>query len=483
MKGENKPLLFMVSAGMELCYAYACTSFVTTALFHRTFPFPEAVASFIAAALLTLFTDGRGWRVIFVLAVQSLGFVPAFLRMLDIFNSWSESFASLPLFKESSMSPIDSAGYFIVLLIIAWIWVFWAGGVQLARRPQDYATVCSRFDRGLVAFFVLFLAKFYLQAVQSIQVDDPASGFLIFPFLIFGLLAIGLVRNQSAAQRDFLPGYQRIGVVLGFIVVVLLVGIGLIFFWLPYLTLAAEGGYGILTFLSTPIVSVLFRILNWLFGTDLAISDQPPEQAQVQHPTSQWIAPWWLELLGQILAALVVIILALFVLALLGMILYFIFQGLIGKTTLDPEKSSPQRLLASLAAQLRAFLLLVWRALVRNVQGYGGAVLLYTALRTWGRRSGLSHSLDETPTEYGRRLEHRFPVLAREIQVIVQAFNREVYGEIVLDEQQLATARSAWRQLASPLHWPMRLRAWFIRPARISETVQYETLDRNLAPR
>ncbi len=479
MKGENRILLFLVCAGMELSYAYACTSFVTTAIFHHTFPFPEAVASFLAAALLTLFTDGRGWRVIFVLGFQSLLFIPAFFRMLDIFNSWSESFASLPLFKESSISPIDSAGYFIFLLIIAWIWVFWAGGVELARRPQDYSTVCSRFDRGLVAFFVLFLARFYLQAVQGIQVDEPTSGFLIFPFLIFGLLAIGLVRNQSAAQRDFLPGYQRIGVVLGFIVVILLVGAGLIFFCLPYLTVAAEGGYGILTVLSAPVVSVLFRILNWLFGTDLTMPDEPAKPP-VQHPSSQWIAPWWLELLGQILAAVVVIILGLFVLAFVGLLLYFIFQSLSGKTSLDPEKPSPRRLLASIAAQLRALLLFFWRALVRNVQGRGGAILLYTALRTWGRRSGLPHLLSETPTEYGLRLQRRFPLLAKEIELIVQAFNREIYGEIVLDEQQLATARSAWRQLASPLHWPMRLKAWFVRPAHFSGTVQYETLDSDL---
>ncbi len=404
MKGENRTLIFLVSAGMELSYAYACTSFVTTALFHHTFPFPEAVGSFLAAALLTLFTDGRGWRVIFVLAVQSLGFVPAFFRMLDVFNSWSDSFASLALFKDSSTSPIDSAGYFILLLLIAWVWVFWAGGVQQARRPQDYTTVCSRFDRGLVAFFILFLTKFYLQIVQGIQVDEPTSGFLIFPFLVFGLLAIGLVRNQSDAQRDFLPGYQRIGVVLGFIVVVLLVGIGLIFFSLPYLTLAAEGGYGILTFLSTPIVSVLFRILNWLFGTDLSIADQPPEKPAVQHPSAQWIAPWWLELLGQILAAVVVIVIALFVLALLGMMVYFIFLGLLGKTSLDPDKPGARRLFASVAAQIGTWLRSVWRALIRNIRGYTDAVLLYAALRTWGRRSGLPHSLDETPTEYGLRL-------------------------------------------------------------------------------
>ncbi len=476
MKGENRALLLLVSAGMELTYLYACTIFVTTGLFHQTFPFAEAVGSFLAAALLTLFTDGRGWRVIFVLGFQSLVFIPALFRMVEIFNSWSASFASLPLFTESSISPVDATGYFTFMLVIAWIWVFWAGGAQLARRPMDYTTVCSRFDRGLGAFFALLLVKFYLQVGQGVRVDESVSGFLLFPFLIFGLLAIGLVRNQGSAQRDFLPGYQRLGVVLGFIVVVLLLGTALVFFCLPFLTFAAEGGYGILNFLSAPVISLLLQALHWLFPTDYGAADEQPT-TQAPHPTSQWNAPWWLELIAQIVAVVVVIIVVLFVLAFIGMMLYFIFQGLMGKTEVDPGKKGVRGVLASFMLQLRAWLVLLWRRLLRHAPASSGGILLYTALRTWGRHSGLPHFLSETPIEYGRRLKTRFPAFQREIECIVQAFNREVYGEVALDQQQLAPARSAWRQLASPLHWPMRVKAWFVRSPRASPVVPVRVTD------
>src|SRR5512143_3286199 len=120
MKEENGTLLFLVSAGMELCYLYACTNFVTTAVLHRTWPFPEAVASFLAAALLTLFSSGRGWRVITVLGVQALGFIPALFRMVSIYNSWSDSFVAQTWLTDFFDRPSSSIEYSVFVLILAW---------------------------------------------------------------------------------------------------------------------------------------------------------------------------------------------------------------------------------------------------------------------------------------------------------------------------------------------------------------------------
>jgi hypothetical protein len=55
--------------------------------------------------------------------------------------------------------------------------------------------------------------------------------------------------------------------------------------------------------------------------------------------------------------------------------------------------------------------------------------------------------------------------------LIIEVFNETVYGEIILNENQLTTAQSAWRRLRSPLHWPLRLKTWFLRPSHLSETI------------
>jgi hypothetical protein len=109
--------------------------------------------------------------------------------------------------------------------------------------------------------------------------------------------------------------------------------------------------------------------------------------------------------------------------------------------------------------------------MIRRGKAHKGAVQLFTALLSWGRHSGLPHFLSETPREYGLRLENRFPSLEKEIESIIEAFNLEVYGEIILNDQEWAIAESAWRRLRSPFHWPSRLKSWLLRPADLSEAI------------
>lgn len=465
MKDEHPVLVFLLRAGMELCYGYAVLTFVTLAMFHKAFPFPEAVVSFLLAALITLFTAGRGWRMISVVAVHALAFVPVLLRMTQIFGSWSDVFVSQAWFTQYLEEPSGAVEYFSFFLVVAWAFVFWGGGAALAARSDDYATTCSRFDQGLIAFFILFLGKLYLQAALGIALSDPTPGLFIFPFLLFSLLAIGLVRNRSAARREFMPGYQRLGVLLGFIVVILLAGTGLVFFFFPLLTLAAEGGYGLLNVVSGPLVSVLFAIWNWIFGTGMEVPEVRPAQAEPVPQTGGGGGdlPAWLIPILQVAAVGVIILLVLVALAFVGGVLYAVFMWLFSKTPEGERKPSPAELFVSFFAGLRAWLVSFRRGILHLLTGYRAAVQLYTALRDWGRNSGMPNLMDETPTEYGARLSGRFPALAGEIRVIVEAFNREVYGEIAPDEQELAPAQRAWRTLASPRLYQARMRAWFAR--------------------
>lgn len=463
---ENKVLLLIANGGMELSWTYAWAIFLTTSILHQSFPFPEAVGAFALAAALSSFSQGRGWRVIYIVFLQALGFVPLLLRVVRIFNSWSPSYSSLSWLMNSEVTTPGSQEWVIFILVISWAVCFWGGGMRLVQRPMDYFTLCSRFDRGLVAFFILFLAKFLFLVRGEIKIEDPVSEFLIFPFLVFSLLAIGLARNQTTAPRDFLPGYQGIGVILSFAVIVLLFGTGLVFFFLPYLTLAAEQGYVVLKTVAVPVGSILLTVLRFIFGYDNDFSQKLPDKPETKLPelTPSGTGPWWLELLGKILAWGIWILLGLLFLTLIAVSIYFLFQWLFSRTSINQKRHLPRHPILLWAEKLRLFLRSLWIRFVRSIKGYKGAVQLYTALIIWGRRSGLPHSLSETPREYGLRLTGRFPVLRKDIELIIEAFNREVYGGVVLDENQLTIAHSAWFKLRSPLHWPRRVKTWFLRP-------------------
>ena len=65
----------------------------------------------------------------------------------------------------------------------------------------------------------------------------------------------------------------------------------------------------------------------------------------------------------------------------------------------------------------------------------------YEGLLKWGRKSGLRAIVSETPAEYGRRLMYYFPIVKGEISLIVDIFNRQVYGKIAVDHEQLDLVR------------------------------------------
>jgi hypothetical protein len=466
MRG-NKVLLLIAHGGMELSWTYAWAVFLTASVLHQFFPFPEAVGSFALAALLTLFSMGRGWRIITVILLQALGFVPLLLRVVRIFNSWTPSFSSLTWLMNPEVTTPGSQEWILFVLLVSWALCFWGGGMRLAWRTLDHDTLCSRFDRGLVAFFILFLAKFLFSVKGNIKLEEPVSEFLIFPFLVFSLLAIGLARNQGGAARDFLPGYRGVGVFLSFAVLVLLFGTGLVFFFLPYLTLAAEKGYVVLKTVAVPVGSILITVLRFIFGYAnkdglQAPPEKPPDKLPEMTPSGP--LPWWLEFLGKILAWGIWILLGLLFLTLIAVAMYFLFQWLVSRTSLNPEKRLPRHTIFLWLEKLRLFLRSLWIRLARSIRGYKGALQFYTALLAWGRRSGLPHFRSETPTEYELRLTRRFPSLGKDIALIVDTFNREVYGGIVSDETRLGAARSAWFRLRNPRYWPGRLKTWFLRP-------------------
>jgi hypothetical protein len=300
----------------------------------------------------------------------------------------------------------------------------------------------------------------------GIRISDPTSQLLFLPFFIFSLLAIGWIQNETTAQRDFLPGYRGIGMILSFTMLVILLGAGLVLFCLPYLTLAAAKGYGIIKTAAIPFGPILISILRFIFarGVIRPENPSPPATGGIGNLTSPVESSWWMNLFEKILTWLFGGLIGLIILVVTGLALFFLFRWLLSRTRISQKRHSTRYSILLWVERLR-LLLLSWLQRIRNgVKCYKGAVHVYTALLTWGRRSGLPHFLSETPMEYGLRLKARFPSLKGEIELIIEAFHQEVYGEIILDERQLALTRFAWRRLRSPIYWPSRLKTWFLKP-------------------
>jgi hypothetical protein len=463
MKKDGGALFFLAHGGMELSWRYAWATFLTTSIVHRPFPLPEAIGTFLLAAMLCLVVRGIGLRVVTVLGIHLLGFLLAASRIVYTFN-----YRAYPYFDKGWLLAFlaetrDSLEWLILVIILIFALLFWLAGVALARRPTAYLTTCTRFDYGVAAFFSLFIVKSVLLIKGGIEVRASAPVLLLFPFFIFSLLAIGLARNRSSERRDFLAGYRGIGVLVSFTMVVLTFGAGLVLFFMTYLSAAAEAGYGVLKSAAGPLGPILVRVLLFLFG-------KRPQQEPLSPSTYRDEAPyipsgessWWSELVQEIMGWGLVGLGLLIGLILCALGTWYLLRWLFSRTSKEERKHIHWQLALLWAQRLWAALGMGFKWAVQRLKAYRDAVQIYRAFLKWGRRSGLPHFLSETPDEYGSRLRKQFPSLAGEIGGIVEAFNLVVYGEMALDDEQMTLARLSWRRLRSPRYWPARLKSWFL---------------------
>jgi len=466
MKSQKGSLLFLASGGMELTWFYAWANFIMVSILHRPFPLPEAVGTFVLATLLTVAVWGRGFRVILVLGLQVFGFLLATSRIVHVFFYESYPFFDQWWLLTCFSQPKDPLKWFILVITLFFALLFWVGGITLARRSGEYFTVCTRFDLGVAAFFCLLIVKFLFLIKGGIDIQDSTPELLLFPFFVFSLLAIGISRNKSSAQKDFLSGYQGIGVIVTFAVVVLAFGGGLVLLFLPYLRVAAEMGYGVLKIAAAPLGPILITILRFLFmhNRSRPETSSPSPHSDQTGFVSSTESSWWTELFGKIFSWSFLGLGVVIALIVCGLGIWYLFRWFFSRTAISKKKQIQWNLIFVWAAQLFTALLLGWGTIVHWAKGYRSSIQLYSALLNWGRHSGLPHFLSETPTEYGVRLGHQFPTLTHEIGLIAESFNEEVYGEIVPDEKQFSMAKLAWQRLRSPIHWPSRFKSWFFQP-------------------
>jgi hypothetical protein len=463
MKSGKDTLLLLARAGMEISWRYAWAVFLTLSITHRRFPLAEAAGALAMAAFLTRLTARRNWRVYQTLLLQLAGFVLS--ALLIGYRIWFEGlpFFSLTWIRDLFLNPKDLPQWTILMLILFCLLLVWQGGRTLVKAPKDYFSVCLQFDKGLGLFFLLLLVQFVLQEKAGIRIEDRAREFLIFAFFIFSLISIGLTRDRHDLQKSFLSGYHGVGVILSFSTVILMFGSGMTLLFYPYLTHMADSLQIVLKNVTEPMVPVIVKVLSFIFVPG-RLRDEVMNSGAVEPDASAISASGdggWAALLLKGLGWGVIGIIALMAVVILGYIMSYIAGRLFKKNI--KEKGQPMSFawLFKLLEELICMPLRIWDAFVHMLKGFDSAVPVYIGFLRWASRSGLAPISSETPTEYGNRVMQHFPNLKQEIEMIVEAFNREVYGLFVTDPKILAGILSARRRMRSPRHWPSRMKAWF----------------------
>lgn len=463
IKPTHSTILLLACGGMEVTWLSAWATFVMFSLTQRLFPLPAAIVAFGIAAALTFFIRGRGWRWITIIGLHLMICLPVTLYIIYTFNCRSYPFGGWTWIGALSDIPDAPLKWLILFLTLFWALLFWVGGIQFARWSNTYRNVCRRFDLGLGMLFGLFLIKLMVLIRDGVPLIDPLTKWLILPFLLFGMIAIGSARNRNHTSKTYRTGYRLIGVVLSFAAVVVMSGVGMFIFFWTYFTTTAETGYDLLKQGIKPLVPMFKAVLLfWLMphGGGVAPVDTRRDINAGNVNLSPGETHWWTELLEKILTSSIGGILVIILVVVLGIGIWHFIRWSLSKTPRSKQKHLYLKRLLALFLQIPIFFRSCVTWIFSRLRGYSTATQFYRLLIVWGRRSGLPHRSSETPWEYGSRLSHYFPAIYQEIMLVVELFHQEVYNENPLNAQQITQASQALHQLRSPIYWWSRFRIW-----------------------
>jgi hypothetical protein len=435
---------------MEVSWLSAWATLGAAAMLGRPFALAEAAIALVGAVLVTRLSSGRGWLVLGVLALQAAGLLGAAALVLHALYFPAQPLMATGWLRDLFRADQPAQQWAILVVNVLWALGFWLSGVLLARRGQTYERLCARFDLGLAAFFALFLVRLVV-AANGGAVNDPVSHLFMFPFVVAGLVAIGLARTAGDRRTAFLSGHRGAGIFLTFAAAALLFAATLTLVALPYLRAASQIGLTGLKAAGHAVSPLFIWILRHLFAPQTLRTDAGGARSGGGTPDVRGVIGWdgwWGELIEKLLGWALVGVVVLAGAAVIGVALFCLCRYLLSRT--GRSRPEPRR---RWLLRLRP-----WtsrRAAARSATDF------YVRLLGWARRTGLPRAAAETASELGTRLQGRFPPLAAAIAGIVRAYNEEAYREVGPGPAGLAELGAAWRELRRVAHWPARLHAWW----------------------
>ncbi len=455
MRTQKSVLLTLSSGGMMLSSIYACTSFILACISQKPIPLSEAGMILFMATLITAIHSRRGWRRIYVIGLHILGLLFAFLRLCHNYYRLESPFWSFHWVQEFFMLERPAASWFVLVLILLCIWILWFCGIRLFTRPTDQTTISDRFDSGLGYLVLLLLIKLVI-AVKgvSIPVEHSATRPII-SFMILGLFSMGIVRNSSPSQIGGITYFKGAGIAMTFTFIILMLGGGLFILFLPEFQNLAETSADLLKTMTKPLGPIVVALIRFALGRgwwgqswEDAISDGPSATPQTSG------AGGVLELM----AACLFIGLIITILLGSGFLLYHLLNWLRSKTAAEKERVGIWKLLLSFIYAAKQLFSSLRGRILSDRDGSYTAEKFYQNLLRWGRFSGLSHAVFETPKEYANRLGHCFPQIEKEIRLIVHLHDEAIYGCVSPHSHQISRARLALRRIRNPLLWFARIK-------------------------
>ena len=460
MKTQNNVLLVVSSGGMILSAFYACTSFIFAAISQKPIPLSEAGVILFLAALITLIHSRRGWRRIYVIGLHTWVLLFTFLRLCHNYYRLESPFWSFPWVQEFFMLERQAAGWFVLVLIIFCVGVLWFCGIRLITKPTDQTTISHRFDSGLGFLLLLLVIKLVIASKGvSISVEHSATRPII-SFIILGLFSLGIVRNSKPSQAVGVSYFKGAGIAITFTFIILMLGGGLFTLFLPEFQNLAETCADLLKTTTGSIEQIVAFLAKLYLESGFRRYSEPQPTGDYLPTINQ--SGGELGILHYLFIGIAIAIL----LPVISFILYRLLRWFFSKikwlfsgTLEEKDKKGIWNLLLSFILAAMRVVSSLWVKIFHPPDMSRAVEQFYKRLLRWGRFSGVSHAVFETPKEYAIRLGHRFPQIEKEIRLIVHLHDEVIYGGVSPDSHQLSSAKLSLRNIHSPLLWFARIKS------------------------
>jgi hypothetical protein len=408
---------------MEAVKLYLVASYTFLPL-EKQLPLLPASLTLLGAFALSRILRATGGRLVFHVLAHALGLSLSFVASLTAYRG-------MPLIS-SSFFPVNYRELVVFLLVLGWTIVFWFRGLWLGACGKGARFCVARFDEGIAAFLLA------LSLAALMRIDNPASGRLVLPFMLFSSIALGMCRVDGV-RRGGLSKRPRRLLVIPVAIVFLLASTAILALAPLLFAPAARLGKSIKDAYHD-IEPGLVRFLRWLLGfyelpATASSTGSGANAKAVPIPTADDPR---VDILVKILVWALGILAAAMLAALAAYGLYRLIRRLLAKV----EKRGKGLAIPYLPTWLLAFfrdlarLSLALRTRLRQrVPERSAALAAYARLLHCGLRFGVRRKANETPREYATRLSERFPRSASGAAIVIDALEKEVYGSQIMDQE------------------------------------------------
>ena len=456
---SGSTFVYAFGAGMDLCWLQAWTAFVLYAIFDYKVPLLFVLSIYCFGALTHYYCYLRKRLRIHVFLVKVILFSATFLGATHFFlfrynnNNVPNQFSRMFSVHDPFMD------WVLMLIILLMTGIIWRRSTIHVSKPLSPEKVYLRLDLGIGAFFSLLVLKLMLFGRFDVTILYPELKYLFFPFFLFGLLTIGLMLSGGNGSRRYAAGFGRMGVALSFAAVMFCGGLGMIFLFHSQMKASAEILSSLLKKAGPPLEGAVIWLVRFM-SSSKRNDALPPPSASGDSGLHAGLAKGAMEAgwLTSVLKWGATVLLVLIVLFLTYLLLRFLLKILLTQT--DSKMVQDIRLF-DFPEWLKRVISFIAR-IPALFKGIHSATDLFTALASWGRRSGIPYNKADTPMEYGARLAKSFPELKTDIELIIHLIYQEVYGELKLEYGQIAAGKKAKRRMAHPLFWKNRIKTWVL---------------------